>query len=1320
MSASDNKDFLVSLGYDPTDAKKGLEQATQDLINFKVSAAQVSAELTKAQVQQTTIFNAANRAAVQERLADLQTEIASTTGAIRGKSDAEKAALRAKLDGLREDYAAQKLTLDSFNAQIEKINQLKVSYADLQSQIKQTQAARSVLKPQAQGEEGFLQKSLGSLNVGEVFQATGILGLGASIPFAIHDIGVRIKEAALGVGEYAEKLTLASEKTGLTVRELQEFDAIGKSVGLTTEDMVTAMRKFSVAVIGAGQAQKQGNFDGLNESAVKSAKLFEALGVSVVGAGGQAKPTQEIFLQLADAFQKIPDGATKARIAVELLGRSGLNLIPFLNKGSAGLAEIIGQFDGLFPELTKSAKAFDDLRISEAEYEAAQQSLRTSLAEGVLPVMAKLLEGVAALMGQMKDVGTIEAFGQALKGAFPSFFGKPDFLPGQREANEQVSLLAGKKATVDRDEFQKRVEKFKDLSGQGTDIFGQPDAEGVAYGARIQDGGASQKQLEAAKAEFSRRFPNAKSGGSAEELAALSLILEKRVQIVEATKAETDEQKRLKDQIDKLLTEKAGGDKTEAIAKARQELQQAIADAGTKTAEARLATILPPRALEQNEIASRQRELNALEAASVKLTGEALITNLQRQKELIKQIADERAKLTALEEKDRKAVEDNVGESESLKQKSDAAIAAAERERNARNDREVGIAPGSSALDRAISSNGPTPTQGVVSTETFTRLFDIIKNRREAVTSATQTPEVNQSSADTEVNALQKLLSQLQEEIKLRLQNKELANFGGSLTAVQSEIALRQKNNQELDGQLKQLAVLGELVKRVNGEIASTSKETELGQFLSQLKESTALVSRFSEVFKTSNVPKYAVGIDAVSNFIGNAEKKGVDAYGGSGSYGAPDFGSLLKGMEVIFKNFGKDFAEIIKPLAGALQGSPIASGAAAGASVASTGVGIASKIFPAIAKTLGGPLGGAIELGGALLGGLFGGQQKQIEAEGRRIRNEINKSLDALRAGIQGAGATLAQLQAQRDKAVADLSGKKGGSKELQGILPNLDQQISDLKGQIKKAIDDFHKQTAELSIPEAAGRQTIDQIAQIADALKKAADAGASAADQVKYLNAAFKDLTISIGKDLRGEEQQTLDLLQKEIDLQQQKTNLINSAYIQQRQISNSLALSRAATPAQSAALQIREVGIQRDQQLQQLDMQDKILKAQIDGQAQLFGWTLKDLQSADAKTKLLAQQVELTKQITAETISQITANQNFLKSLQAGLIPAVPAGLLPSNFPGFPGGGQYSSTPGASGAAPIINIYAPSGNARDIANTLRDGLRNTNFNRRLGLD
>ena len=49
-----------------------------------------------------------------------------------------------------------------------------------------------------------------------------------------------------------------------------------------------------------------------------------------------AMPTDERLGALANAFQRIPDGAIKAEIAMQLFGRAGMNMIPVLNQGAAG------------------------------------------------------------------------------------------------------------------------------------------------------------------------------------------------------------------------------------------------------------------------------------------------------------------------------------------------------------------------------------------------------------------------------------------------------------------------------------------------------------------------------------------------------------------------------------------------------------------------------------------------------------------------------------------------------------------------------------------------------------------------------------------------------------------------------------------------------------------------------------------------------------------------------------------------------------------------------------------------------------------------
>jgi hypothetical protein len=43
------------------------------------------------------------------------------------------------------------------------------------------------------------------------------------------------------------------------------------------------------------------------------------------------------LLEVANAFQKMPDGARKSAIALKLFGLEGAKLIPFLNEGAKGI-----------------------------------------------------------------------------------------------------------------------------------------------------------------------------------------------------------------------------------------------------------------------------------------------------------------------------------------------------------------------------------------------------------------------------------------------------------------------------------------------------------------------------------------------------------------------------------------------------------------------------------------------------------------------------------------------------------------------------------------------------------------------------------------------------------------------------------------------------------------------------------------------------------------------------------------------------------------------------------------------------------------------
>jgi len=120
----------------------------------------------------------------------------------------------------------------------------------------------------------------------------------------------------------------------------------------------------------------------------KTKALTDKLGVSFKDAAGNVKPMADILPGLSDKFKAMPDGAEKTALATQLFGRSGAQLLPFLNKGSAGIADLTNQAKkmGLVVD-DVAGKIFADARKSTRDYAAANQGLQATLGGNLVPVI---------------------------------------------------------------------------------------------------------------------------------------------------------------------------------------------------------------------------------------------------------------------------------------------------------------------------------------------------------------------------------------------------------------------------------------------------------------------------------------------------------------------------------------------------------------------------------------------------------------------------------------------------------------------------------------------------------------------------------------------------------------------------------------------------------------------------------------------------------------------------------------------------------------------------------------------------------------------
>lgn len=204
---------------------------------------------------------------------------------------------------------------------------------EVEAQLKQLgdageKAFDRISKAAAQADFAKLGQSLSAF--GNSLQAMGQrLALAfAGITTVTTAAAASITALAKSGAEAADAAGKAAQAAGLQIDAYGRLSYAAEQADVSTEQFGAAMSRLNKTIFEASTGGK--------DAAVK----FAALGVSIKDAQGRLRPTEAIVQDLAGAFAKMPDGARKSAMAIDLFGKSGASLIPFLNQGKDGLITI--------------------------------------------------------------------------------------------------------------------------------------------------------------------------------------------------------------------------------------------------------------------------------------------------------------------------------------------------------------------------------------------------------------------------------------------------------------------------------------------------------------------------------------------------------------------------------------------------------------------------------------------------------------------------------------------------------------------------------------------------------------------------------------------------------------------------------------------------------------------------------------------------------------------------------------------------------------------------------------------------------------------
>lgn len=176
---------------------------------------------------------------------------------------------------------------------------------------------------------GRVGKSIGNVR-------TALAALGA---------GVALKQFATQIDDLAK----ASGRLGLTVNELQSLQFAASQTGASAEELEKGLTRFSRAISEASSGIGTG------------LRSFEALGIKVTDAQNNLRPTSELLDEVSDRLAQIEAPADRVRIAFDLFGRSGVNMVNTLQNGSDEVQNLQDRFNSLTLVLTDDqAKAVEE------------------------------------------------------------------------------------------------------------------------------------------------------------------------------------------------------------------------------------------------------------------------------------------------------------------------------------------------------------------------------------------------------------------------------------------------------------------------------------------------------------------------------------------------------------------------------------------------------------------------------------------------------------------------------------------------------------------------------------------------------------------------------------------------------------------------------------------------------------------------------------------------------------------------------------------------------------------------------------------------
>lgn len=196
--------------------------------------------------------------------------------------------------------------------------------------------------------------------------------------------GVAMLGMAYNAGTTADDLLTLSRNTGFSVEELQKMKYASDLIDVSMDQMTGSVAKMT-------KQMASGN------------KAFDTLGVSITDADGNMRSATEVWYESLEALSQVEDGTLRDQLAMELFGKSAMDLSGIVDDGGAALKALGEEAEAnnliLSEDSVAAAGEFNDaMDTLKAQAQQAFFSAGAALSESLLPLIGDLIGKVGEVI----------------------------------------------------------------------------------------------------------------------------------------------------------------------------------------------------------------------------------------------------------------------------------------------------------------------------------------------------------------------------------------------------------------------------------------------------------------------------------------------------------------------------------------------------------------------------------------------------------------------------------------------------------------------------------------------------------------------------------------------------------------------------------------------------------------------------------------------------------------------------------------------------------------------------------------------------------